>query len=97
MRGSSEGPENVREGDILAGKYRVERVLGAGGMGVVVAARHLRLDERVAIKLLAAEVFSDPDALVRFDREARASAKIKSDHVARVTDVGASRTARPTW
>ncbi|HMJ55358.1 MAG TPA: protein kinase [Polyangiaceae bacterium] len=95
MRGSSEGPENVREGDILAGKYRVERVLGAGGMGVVVAARHLRLDERVAIKLLAAEVFSDPDALVRFDREARASAKIKSDHVARVTDVGALENGTP--
>ena len=45
----------VREGDILAGKYRVERILGAGGMGVVVAAHHIQLDERVAIKFLRPE------------------------------------------
>ena len=52
MHGENDERIAVQEGDVLVGKYRVERVLGAGGMGVVVAARHLRLDERVAIKFL---------------------------------------------
>jgi len=75
-------------GDILAGKYRVDRVLGQGGMGVVVAAHHLQLDERVAIKFLLPEMLANPEATMRFSREARAAVKIKSEHVARVTDVG---------
>jgi serine/threonine-protein kinase len=78
----------VREGDLLAGKYRIERILGAGGMGVVVAARHIHLDERVAIKFLLPEMLSNADAVTRFGREARAAVKIKSEHVARVSDVG---------
>src|SRR5690349_16497025 len=78
----------VRPGEILAGKYRVERVLGAGGMGVVVAAHHLQLDERVALKFLLPEAVERPDAVARFEREARAAVKIKSEHVARVIDVG---------
>jgi len=75
-------------GDVLAGKYRVDRVLGQGGMGVVVAAHHLQLDERVAIKFLLPEMLASPEATMRFSREARAAVKIKSEHVARVTDVG---------
>jgi serine/threonine protein kinase len=78
----------LRSGDILAGKYRVERVLGAGGMGVVVAAHHIQLDERVALKFLLPSALNNVDAVERFTREARAAAKIKSEHVARVTDVG---------
>jgi eukaryotic-like serine/threonine-protein kinase len=78
----------VRDGDVLVGKYRVERVLGRGGMGIVVAARHLRLEERVAIKLLHPDALSNAEAVARFEREARAAAKIKSEHVARVSDVG---------
>ena len=78
----------VREGDILAGKYRVERVLGAGGMGVVVAAMHLQLDQRVALKFVLPEAITSQEAIERFSREARAAAKLKSDHVARVIDVG---------
>lgn len=78
----------VREGEILAGKYRVERVLGVGGMGVVVAAHHVELDERVAIKFLLPETLTNADAVSRFSREARAAVKIKSEHVARVSDVG---------
>jgi serine/threonine-protein kinase len=74
-------------GEVVAGKYRVERVLGAGGMGIVVAARHIELDERVALKVLRAEVVS-PETTARFLREARSSAKIKSEHVVRVSDVG---------
>src|SRR5271166_1056856 len=78
----------VREGDILAGKYRIEKVLGAGGMGVVVAARHLDLDQRVAIKCLLEHTRTMPEVVERFTREARAAAKIQGEHVARVIDVG---------
>jgi serine/threonine-protein kinase len=78
----------VREGDVLVDKYRVERVLGTGGMGIVVAARHLRLEEHVAIKLLHPDALISAEAVARFEREARAAAKIKSEHVARVSDVG---------
>jgi len=78
----------VREGDVLAGKYRVERVIGVGGMGVVVAAHHVQLDEKVALKFLLPEALGNPEAVARFAREARAAVKIKSEHVARVTDVG---------
>ena len=85
----------VRPGDVLAGKYRVERVLGAGGMGVVVAARHLALDERVALKFLLPETLTNAEAVARFDREARAAVKIKSEHVARIIDVGRLETGAP--
>lgn len=78
----------IRAGMVLAGKYEVERVLGAGGMGVVVAARHLALDERVALKFLQPAYAHHPEASSRFLREARAAAKIKSQHVARVSDIG---------
>jgi eukaryotic-like serine/threonine-protein kinase len=78
----------VREGDVLAGKYRVERILGAGGMGVVVAAQHIALDQKVAIKFLLPEVLGNEEAVGRFMREAQAAVRIKSEHVARVIDVG---------
>jgi serine/threonine-protein kinase len=75
-------------GDILAAKYKVEKTLGKGGMGYVVAARHLQLDQQVAIKILVPELVENEDAVARFLREARAAVKIRSDHVARVLDVG---------
>jgi serine/threonine protein kinase len=78
----------VSEGDMLADKYRVERVLGAGGMGVVVAARHLQLDQRVAIKFLLPEALGNAEVVERFAREARAAVEIQSEHVARIIDVG---------
>jgi serine/threonine protein kinase len=87
--------DGVREGDILAGKYRIERVLGQGGMGVVVAARHLGLDERVAIKFLSPSTLGLPKVVARFAREARAAVKIKSEHVARVIDVGKLENGAP--
>src|SRR5258706_2580107 len=85
----------VREGEILAGKYRVERVLGVGGMGVVVAATHIQLEERVAIKFLIKDALASGEAVARFAREARAAVKIKSEHVARVIDVGTLETGAP--
>ncbi len=78
---------SISPGTVLAGKFRVERVLGVGGMGTVVAATHLQLEELVAIKILLPEVGKSPEAASRFEREARASVKIKSEHVVRVLDV----------
>jgi serine/threonine-protein kinase len=78
----------VKPGEVLAGKYRVERILGVGGMGVVVSAHHVQLDEKVALKFLLPDALRNAEALARFEREARAAVKIKSEHVARVTDVG---------
>ncbi|WP_437595904.1 serine/threonine-protein kinase [Sorangium sp. So ce590] len=78
----------VSEGDVLAEKYQVERVLGEGGMGVVVAARHLLLGERVAIKFLLPQALSRPELVARFLREGQAAARIRSEHVTRVYDVG---------
>jgi serine/threonine-protein kinase len=75
-------------GDVVAGKYRVERVIGTGGMGVVVAAMQIELDRRVALKFLLPEASRDADVVARFAREARAAAKIHGEHVARVLDVG---------
>ncbi|WP_437587057.1 protein kinase domain-containing protein [Sorangium sp. So ce1000] len=75
-------------GDVLAGKYRIERVLGAGGMGVVFAAWHLVLERRVAVKFLLPEAAALPDAGARFLREARAAAALDGQHIARVLDVG---------
>jgi eukaryotic-like serine/threonine-protein kinase len=85
----------VRVGDILVGKYRVDGILGEGGMGVVVEARHLKLDERVAIKILLPETQGDFEAVPRFEDEARATARIRSEHVAKVTDLGALEDGTP--
>jgi eukaryotic-like serine/threonine-protein kinase len=79
----------------IAGKYQVERLLGQGGMGVVVLARHIGLDEEVAIKLLLPAQTLDGDGAARFVREARAAFKIKSPHVARVSDVGVLEDGTP--
>ncbi|HTM44044.1 MAG TPA: protein kinase [Polyangiaceae bacterium] len=75
-------------GDVLAEKYRIDRVLGVGGMGVVVAATHLDLDSKVAIKVMRGELLSNESAVKRLVLEARSAAKIRSEHVARVLDVG---------
>lgn len=75
-------------GTLLLGKYRVEDLLGVGGMGSVVAARHEHLDERVALKLLHSAFASDPEVRKRFKREGPAAAKLRSEHVCRVFDAG---------
>src|SRR3954453_6675819 len=88
MNVPSDPPVPVLPGQMLAGKYRVERLLGQGGMGVVVMATHVQLEQRVAIKFLLPQAVQNPDAVARFAREARAATKIQSEHVVRVTDVG---------
>jgi serine/threonine protein kinase len=84
----------VREGDILAAKYRVDRILGAGGMGVVVAATHLQLDQRVALKFLVSNGIDD-QASARFLREARAVVRLRSENVVRVLDTGTLDSGQP--
>ena len=92
----SDSPSSsVKEGDLLAGKYRVERVLGSGGMGIVVAARHEQLDQRVAIKFVREEALGNEDAVARFLREARAAVKLRSEHAAKVLDVGTLESGAP--
>jgi serine/threonine-protein kinase len=76
-------------GEVLADKYRIERVLGRGGMGIVLGAMHVQLEERVAIKFLLPELAHDQALVGRFLREARAAIKIRSEHVVRVLDIGA--------
>jgi len=75
-------------GAILAGKYRVERVLGEGGMGVVLAVRLATTGDRLAMKLVSGEIAEDAVALERFRREARALMRINSAHVVRIVEVG---------
>ncbi len=75
-------------GEVLGGKYEVEGILGRGGMGVVVAARHRELSQKVAIKCLLPHALAIRDVVERFAREARAAAQIHGEHVARVIDVG---------
>jgi serine/threonine protein kinase len=83
-------------GAIIAGKYRVESIVGIGGMGVVVAARHLTLGQPVAIKLLAVpNEEGRAEAHSRFLREAQAAATLRSDHVVKIHDVGAMESGLP--
>jgi serine/threonine-protein kinase len=85
----------TRPGDILAGKYRVEKVLGAGAMGVVVAAMHEDLRELRAIKFMLPSMLSDAEGVERFLREARAAVRLKSQHVAKIHDIGRLETGAP--
>ncbi|MBX3227503.1 MAG: serine/threonine protein kinase [Labilithrix sp.] len=77
----------VAAGDVLGGKFRVERIVGRGGMGVVIEATNTQLDQKVALKLLARGA-DDPSTVERFTHEAKAAARLRSEHVARVFDVG---------
>ncbi len=83
----SPSPSLPSTGDTFDGKYRVEREIGRGGMGAVFEAEHLRLERRVALKLLHPDVLEDSNAVERFLREARAAARLSSAHVVRVYDV----------
>jgi serine/threonine-protein kinase len=85
----------VRPGQMVGGRYRVDDIIGAGAMGYVVSAWHLELDQAVALKVLNPDVFERHEALQRFRREVRAAARIKSEHVCRVNDVGTLETGEP--
>ena len=82
-------------GDVIAGKYVIERQLGGGGMGQVVAARHEQLNRRVAIKFLHAQLLDDRQVVERFLREARAAVALRNEHVVSVIDVGTLEDGAP--
>jgi hypothetical protein len=78
--------QGLLPGTVLGGRYRVEGALGQGGMGAVYLVRHVRTEERLALKLIHAAIAGSPELVERFRREARAPAQIDSDHVVRVVD-----------
>ena len=78
----------LRAGAVLDEKYRIARVLGSSGMGIVYLAEHLELERPVAVKFLLASALASEDGIARFRREAKALAKIESPNVVRVFDVG---------
>ena len=82
-------------GDVLAGKYRVDRILGIGGMGMVVQAINLDLDQKVALKFMLPQALESPEASARFLREARAAGKLTGEHICRVMDVGRFSSGAP--
>jgi serine/threonine-protein kinase len=82
-------------GSIIAGRYRLERVLGVGGMGVVYLAKHLVLGEHVALKFMLPRYASMPDACARFVIEARSLFRISSPYVVRVLDIGEAESGAP--
>jgi serine/threonine protein kinase len=85
----------VQPGEVLDDKYAVERMVGEGGTGYVVAAQHLILRRRVALKFLRPELAAHPELGRRFLREAQAAAQMRGDHVARVMDADTLRTGEP--
>ncbi|WP_437608351.1 protein kinase [Sorangium sp. So ce834] len=87
MRGLEE-IQGLEIGTLIAGKYRVDRLLDKGAMGAVIAATHMDLGELRAIKLLLPATAADPEMCERFLREARIAARLKSEHAVKVHDVG---------
>jgi serine/threonine-protein kinase len=78
----------AQAGDVIAGKYRIEGVLGTGGMGIVFAATHLHLERLVAVKVMRAELAQFQGAVQRLVLEAKLAARLRSEHVCKVLDVG---------
>jgi serine/threonine-protein kinase len=82
-------------GTTIAGKYKVGEVLASGGMGVIVEGEHSALGQRVAIKFLLPEAAAQAELVERFLREGRAAARLQSDHVVRVFDIGTDERGAP--
>ncbi len=87
--------KTIQPGNVIAGKYTVETVLGVGGMGMVLKARQSGLDRPVAIKLLLGAFRERKDIVERFYREAKAAARVRSEHVAQIFDVGTTEAGDP--
>ncbi len=84
-----------KPGQVVGRKYEIIEMLGVGGVGFVVAANHIELGEKVALKFLKPEMLARPEVVGRFAHEALAAVRIKSEHVARVFDVGSMRDGTP--
>ena len=84
----AQGSTLLSPGELVDGRYRIESYLGGGGMASVYRATHIVLEQPVAIKVVSAQIRELPGMAQRFLREARAATQLKSEHVARVSDVG---------
>jgi serine/threonine protein kinase len=82
-------------GQVIAGKYAIVKVIGEGGMGVVFEATHLKLRQRVAVKMLLPGMLAHDIIVTRFEREARASAQLRNRHAVRVMDVDVTAEGLP--
>jgi serine/threonine-protein kinase len=97
---ATSGPSSAKaaafeNGSVISEKYLVEERIAEGGIGIVVMARHLGLNQRVAIKYLKPKTLSNRRIVERFEREARLAAQVTSEHVVRVHDVGTLADAGP--
>ncbi len=95
MMSQSDAKLPVVVGDVVDGRYRIERLLGVGGMGCVFEAHHTHLNQRMALKFMLPELIRDPNAVDRFTREARAAVRLVTDHVGRVLDLGVLPSGTP--
>lgn len=87
MLGAMDSEAGFRPGEVVLKKYLIEEILGEGGMGLVYKAKHLRIGESVALKVLHPTWAADPTIVARFEQEARSSIRIRNEHVARVMDI----------
>jgi serine/threonine protein kinase len=85
----------VKVGTVLEGAYRLTRLLGEGGMGAVYEALHLRLDRRVAVKVMARQLAGSDEALARFRREVQVTSKLAHPHIVQVSDFGTAPSGEP--
>jgi len=90
-----EQPGAALIGVVLANSYEITRFIGRGGMGAVYEGRHMRLGQRVAIKIMSGDLASSREALVRFRREAAVTSRIGHPHIVHVFDFGSARSGEP--
>src|SRR3954454_4870288 len=91
----STAPGPALVGTVLGGSYRITRLIGQGGMGAVYEGVQVRLERRVAIKLMARELSANPEAIARFRREAEVTSRLGHPHIVQVFDFGAAPTGEP--
>ena len=91
----ADGPGTLRLGAVVAGKYRIKRLVGKGGMGAVYKAENTAIGRTVAIKVLHSHLADDGVTLKRFQREARAAAGIRHSRVVEVLDMGVEASGEP--
>ena len=94
MHGDHEAPEK-RVGMVLDGAYLLTRLVSLGGMGTVYEATQLRLDRRVAVKIMTAELADNPEGLARFRREVKITSKLAHPHIVQLLDFGTTAGGRP--
>jgi hypothetical protein len=94
-RSAGQDPPLLAPGTVVAGRLRIERVIGRGGMGVVYEAQHLHLQQRVALKVLYGDAAKDPESSARFVREAQIALSLTSPYIVRVHDLGVTDHGQP--